>query len=277
MRSVPGPASASISRFVPTATIRPSLMATACAIESRASTVMIRPFTSTRSAARPAQEEVAAIVRKKQTRAGERRRAIPLRPAGRNMRGILLERGSPSGSEDQLRFVLVVPPTVQRDVSDRRRPSKCVGVDVVKLREGLLGTSPSVGGHEGALTSVLTPDHTLHRPRPLARARFIRSRTDSRLASRLRRRAELLVLDLLPQQPHGALEDGGGVAIRNLPAKKGLKAAKVVMGLLIDGELDPVTLRGGGLDDRARRLPAYRSAGESDPWPWPELTGDFRA
>jgi hypothetical protein len=67
------------------------------------------------------------------------------------------------------------------------------------------------------------PDHALHCPWGLARARFIRFRTDNRLAPWLRRGAELLVLDLFPQQAHGALEDGGRVTIRDLSAKERLK------------------------------------------------------
>jgi hypothetical protein len=124
---------------------------------------------------------------------------------------------------------------------------------MVELQEGLLGAPPSVGGDVGALTGVVSPDNALHSPRGLARTRSIRSRTDNPRAPRLPRFAELLVLDLFPQQAQGALEDGGGVTIRDLSAKERLKATEVVVGLLVDGELDPVTFRGGRLDDRTRR------------------------
>src|SRR6266571_4559569 len=128
-----------------------------------------------------------------------------------------------------------------------------MGVDVVKLQEGLLGASPSVGSHEGALASILAPDHTLHGTRGLARARFIRSGTDNGAAPRLLGDPELLVLDLLQHEPHRALEYGGGVTIGDLAPKERLEAAKLVVGLLVDGELDAVTLRGGRLDDGPRR------------------------
>jgi hypothetical protein len=87
-----------------------------------------------------------------------------------------------------------------------------------------------------------------------ARARFIRPGTDNLRAPRRLGDAELLVLDLLQHELHRALENDGGVAVRDLAAKKRLETAELVVGLLVDGELDPVALGGRGLDDRARRI-----------------------
>src|ERR1044071_2895534 len=97
----------------------------------------------------------------------------------------------PAGPEDQLRLVLVVSPTTQRDVPHRRGSLERVGLYVVELQEGLFGASPSVGSYVGALAGMAAPDHALDRPRGLARARFIRSRTDNRAGTRaVKRRSE---------------------------------------------------------------------------------------
>jgi hypothetical protein len=128
-----------------------------------------------------------------------------------------------------------------------------MGLDVVELQERLFGAPPSVGGDVGALAGVLAPDFTLDRSRGLARTRSIRSRTDNRAGTRLGRGAELLVLDTFQQQSHGAVKDRRGVTVGDLTTEQRLKAAKLVVGLLANGELDPVALRGRRLDDRTDR------------------------
>src|SRR5712691_12371228 len=80
----------------------------------------------------------------------------------------------------------------------------------------------------------------------------IRFRTDRLSRPRLRRRSQLRLPDLLEQQPDGAVEDLTGITVRDLTAQERLQAPKGGVGLLADGELNPVSLRGRGLDNWTR-------------------------
>jgi hypothetical protein len=77
------------------------------------------------------------------------------------------------------------------------------------------------------------------------------SGTDRRRGTRLGGRPELLLLHFLQGQRDRSVEDDAGIAIRDLAAEKRLQAPKLLVGLLADGELHAVALRGSGLDDRA--------------------------
>src|SRR5437667_7956470 len=63
----------------------------------------------------------------------------------------------PVWTKQQLRLVLVVPTTPQRDVADRGRPVHRVGMDVVKLQEAALRALASPGGNERALPAIAPP------------------------------------------------------------------------------------------------------------------------
>jgi len=105
--------------------------------------------------------------------------------------------------------------------------------------------------------------------------RFIRSGTDTEFVSagrvfrfRLppcggRGRAELGLLDRHEAKIKEAFEDLAWITARDLASEQALYPPQLVVGLLPDRELDPVTLRGQGLDDCAR----YRTgrSGEGQP------------
>ena len=60
---------------------------------------------------------------------------------------------------------------------------------------------------------------------------------------RPRRCCALLLFDLQDQRVHGAVEDHGGIAVRNLATKQVLKVTHLLVGLLRDRELVPIALR----------------------------------
>jgi hypothetical protein len=66
--------------------------------------------------------------------------------------------------------------------------------------------------------------------------------------------AQLLLFDVLQQQIERTLEDGGGIAARDLAAEQVLHPPQLVVGLCRDGELHAITLRGERRDDRSGRL-----------------------
>src|SRR5206468_10874808 len=74
-----------------------------------------------------------------------------------------------------------------------------------------------------------------------------------RAGPRLRGGPELGLLHLLEEQGEGAVEDRGGIAVRNLATEKRLEAPQLVVALLADRELDAIALRRRGLDDRTTR------------------------
>src|SRR5258708_372438 len=71
--------------------------------------------------------------------------------------------------KDQVRLILVVAPTSERDVLDRRRSSLGIRLDVMELQEGALRASASVVGNEGTLPAVTMGDPSLHVPRDIPR------------------------------------------------------------------------------------------------------------
>jgi hypothetical protein len=131
-----------------------------------------------------------------------------------------------------------------------------MGLQVVELQEGALGTSLSVVGDEATLPPVTVPDPALDVTRDVARSEHvsptlvIRPGTDSARRPGLRRRAKLFPFDLLEEQGEGAIEDRCRITVRNLATEKGLQASKLVVALLADRELDAIAVWRGVVDDR---------------------------
>jgi hypothetical protein len=129
----------------------------------------------------------------------------------------------------------------------------------MELEEGALGAPASVLADERALASIVPPCRSLDivrrmtRRQPVARDAAIRPGTDSARCSRLRRRAQLLLLDSLQKEGDRAVEDRAWITIRDLATQKCLNAPQPVVALLADRELDTVTLGRRRLDDRAAR------------------------
>jgi len=128
----------------------------------------------------------------------------------------------------------------------------------MELQERALRASVSVSGDEGALPAVTPPGRALDMPRGIPRRDDRRSKLPirpgaDRTWARLGGGPELSFLHFLEEQGEGAIEDRRGIAVRDLAAEKGLKAAKLFVALLANRELDAVTLGRSGLDDRAAR------------------------
>ena len=72
---------------------------------------------------------------------------------------------------------------------------------------------------------------------------LIRPVTDRPPWPRLGRRPELRLLDLLEEHCQRAVEDRAGITVGDLPAQERLQASQLLVALVADGELHPVTLR----------------------------------
>jgi len=125
----------------------------------------------------------------------------------------------------------------------------------------------SVRRDEAALPALPPPGHALRLVGSVPRPAPIRPGTDR---PRLRRRADLLSLDLLEEQRDRAIEDGGRIAVRDLAAQERLKSSQLVVRVLADRELDAIALRRGGRPaPRTPRAPCRRAPrcgrGDRDP------------
>ena len=128
----------------------------------------------------------------------------------------------------QLRLVLVVPPAAERDVVYRLLSALRVGPAMVELKERAFLAPASLRRHVRAAAFVSRPHRALDGTRNPARREWalggvvIRLGTDSRSQPRARGPAQLLPLDLVQQQGDCAVEDGPGIAVRDLAAQQRL-------------------------------------------------------
>jgi hypothetical protein len=151
-------------------------------------------------------------------------------------------------AEDQFALVDVVGAAAQRDVVHRRRPLVPEGLDVVPFQEPPRRAAARPAD-ERALPTVPLPDCANHVGRDVTGAIFGCAR-----GPRSGRRGQLLLLDVLQQQVERTLEDGRGIAARDLAAEQVLYPPQLVVGFLRDRELHAITLGGERRDDRPRRL-----------------------
>ena len=100
----------------------------------------------------------------------------------------------------------------------------------MELQKCALRAPVSVSGDEGALATIAPPRPALDVPREIPRRDNGRSKLPIRPGAdsarpRLRGGPKLRLLDLLEEQGERAVEDRGRIAVRDLAAEKGLKAA----------------------------------------------------
>jgi hypothetical protein len=103
----------------------------------------------------------------------------------------------------------------------------------MQLQEGALGASASILADEGALALIVPPCRSFDvarrvtRGEPATRDPVIRPGADRARRSRFRRRAQLLLFDLLQKEGDRAVEDRAWIAIGDLATEKSLNAPQL--------------------------------------------------
>ena len=140
--------------------------------------------------------------------------------------------------EEQARLIRIVRAAAQLDVLDCRRSADGIGLYVVELQERALSAA-SFGPDERAAAAVTSPHGAPHRCRDVARG----SRAWCRRARTIGL-GETLAFELVDQERHGAIEDGGGISRGQRVTQQRLGTPELVVGLARDGQLNPIAFGG---------------------------------
>jgi hypothetical protein len=135
------------------------------------------------------------------------------------------------------RFMLIVSTAPKLDVLGGPHSPACEWNDVVKLEECRFAAS-ALAPFERTATAVARPDGAAHGRRDVTASGGERTR---RLPRRLRLR-QLRPLEMLEQQRQRAIDDRGGIAVRDRVTQQILRAPELVVRVAADGELHFVPL-----------------------------------
>ena len=138
-------------------------------------------------------------------------------------------------------------PTLARSESRPPDPG-AVRLDLLPLEVPPFRASPALPGI-GALAPVPLPDCAPDVGGNVARASLASARRP-----RLRRRGQLPLLHVVQEKIERAIEDRRRVAVRDLAAQQVLYPSQLVVGLLRERELHPITLRSEVRDQRGDGL-----------------------
>ncbi len=177
------------------------------------------------------------------------------------------------GARPEHRFVGIVRGTAQLQVRDARLAPIRVGDHVMELEEAARPAS-AMRADERALTVVAPPDRARDRRRNVARP----GRRGARLA-RFRRGRALLPLEMLHEQRERSFKDDGDAGGRQCMPEQILRAAKPMVPLARECELDLVGLRRERPNDGAggvRRCEVERLGRRSRRRPLANRCGDWR-